>query len=283
MSRHCKSIELAENPGPIMKVLEDNPSLHDGYINYNLILTLPTMEMSSFEGDSTSNQPLNWSTLDSQQLNLSFSRVITRRMPHLVRLSVGGSIESLIQLATNLPSFPRLQNLSLGIWHNNQAVLERSLSTSFPVNESVHSLSISLVTGTGLDRLVGRIEIQRQFCRWTIQALPAIQRLSLSIARPSISTSLSEVFDIRELDDFTYLQRLTLATPLAVDSDELPSCEILTLKDVSSRTMARPSNRTTRTLYVQNYRQSQINFGLSDQSWPCIEKMLIPAYLIANS
>ncbi|PVG04121.1 hypothetical protein CPB86DRAFT_810009 [Serendipita vermifera] len=279
MSRNCKSIILTQDPVPLIEVLEGNPSLRKVVIDFNS--TLSTTELPSFNRGSV----LNWSTLNIYEgLSLSFSHIITNRMIHLTYLSVDGHLESLVQLATSIHRFPRLQALSLGLWFSRLARFEGILPASFPSNVHIRSFSffVDLRSNSTL-LLVEQTEMQKNFTRLVLQSLPAIGDLSLSFEEPSMLLQFSKVFDPSAMNHLPVLQSFHLTTNLAIDYDELPPCEELTIICLHSENILRLSNRETRKLHLMVRDSSQINYGLSDQSWPCIERVSLPVYIISKS
>ncbi|PVG04124.1 hypothetical protein CPB86DRAFT_778368 [Serendipita vermifera] len=286
MLRNCKSISLHQDPEPVMRVLEDNLSLREVNIDTSYRSTLSTTELPLLQGDSTSNQPLNWSTLRfDRNLSLSFSQVITRRMPHLVHLSVGGSIESLIELATSLHSFPRLQELFLRLQLDSLLKFEGEFPTSFLANENIRVFSWSTVSSHGSAVTVEWLGVHKQFTTLLSRSLPGIRYLYLQFGLLSRVSHLNKVFNLKEFGHLPSLQRFDLVTRLAVDADELPSCGRLSLYNLRNKIFPRLSSQTVQNLFIYPLQpcHPQKNYGLSDQAWPSIEILSIPINIIANS
>ncbi|PVG03932.1 hypothetical protein CPB86DRAFT_793289 [Serendipita vermifera] len=275
---------LRDDPESLWPLLESNPFLKDvgcyGGINGE--------NMSSI----FATKPLSWERLCASPLTLQLSIVITQNISGLVFLSVSGHLITLVRLLTSIDRLSRLEELYLRLLIDFPAIPEGDLPTSFPSNNAIKTFILHLSPGS--TRLLYSDDAQegsaalpkfKSFTSLVIHSLPSIRTLGMTVDYLPKPTSIGEIFDMGAVQRLSSLRCIRISSYLVIDLSELPPCEILGVYCASVHSVIPFLNEKARHLSIScNKREDhKVHQALTEESWPCIEKLTIPIYLISKN
>ncbi|CAG8723734.1 9785_t:CDS:1, partial [Acaulospora colombiana] len=285
MSRNCKRISISEDLRSVWPLVESDESLR--WLRYNP--SIPETNSPSSTAPFV-KKSLNLEVLHTSRLDLPLSIGITEHITGLVYLSVEGGLTALVRLLASIDRLSRLQRLRLRLLIILPMTAMVDLPSSFPTNEAVKILDLSLFQGwsrypyesDAID-VPAALQKTRGFTSLVIRSFPAVQDLNTTFYKHQ-TNSLSEIADIGEIYQLHSLQRLRIETDVPIHLSDLPPCDILTLVCSEGGNIMTLSNKKARDVSIRYYSQgAETDCGLNDESWPCVETLIIPVELFSNT